>query len=291
MNHSLTRRTFLLAAAAIPMVNACTTWAPPSNERVARARFVQLEHELNGRLGVFALDTANGAWLGHRADERFPLCSTAKLMIAAAILKQDAQLLERRIQYAQRDLVTYSPLTGKSLKQGMTIAELCAAMLQYSDNTAANLLMKKLGGPAAVTAFARSIGDHKFRLDRFETDLNTAIPGDLRDTSTPATMGRSIQRLMFEGALAPQQSERLQNWLRGNTTGAARIRAGIPVEWAIGEKTGTGDYGTANDVGVLWPPHRKPIVIAIYTTQRAKDAAIREDIIAAAAGIVVDWAS
>jgi beta-lactamase class A len=150
-------------------------------------------------------------------------------------------------------------------------------------------LMKILGGPGAVTTFARSIGDRQFRLDRWETALNSSIPGDRRDTSTPNAMASSLQRLAFGDALEPHLQVQLRVWLRGNTTGAARIRAGVPADWQVGDKTGTGDYGTANDIGLVWPPRRSPVVIAIYTTQGEKDAKARNDVIASAARIVVDW--
>ncbi len=171
----------------------------------------------------------------------------------------------------------------------MTVAALCAAAIQYSDNTASNLLMKILGGPEAITTFARSLGDRQLRLDRWETALNSSIPGDRRDTSTPNAMGLSLQRLALGDALEPHLQLQLQVWLQGNTTGAARIRAGVPADWQVGDKTGTGDYGTANDLAVLWPPRRAPVVVAIYTTQGDKDAKARNDVVALAARIVVDW--
>ncbi len=173
----------------------------------------------------------------------------------------------------------------------MTVAGLCGAALQYSDNTAANLLLQLVGGPAAVTSFARSIGDCEFRLDRRETDLNSAVPGDVRDTSTPQAMGHTLANLTLRGALGGPERAHLTAWLKGNTTGATRIRAGIPTNWQVGDKTGSGDYGTANDVAVLWPPRRSPFVLAIYTTQTTKNAAARSDIVAAATRIVVDWLS
>nr|WP_308418166.1 class A beta-lactamase [Chitinimonas sp. BJB300] len=257
-----------------------------------KARLQKLESDFGGRLGVFAVDAANGAVLSYRADERFPFCSTFKVLAASAILNKSgdvAGLMQQRINYSQSDLVNYSPITEKHVADGMTIAELCAAAIQYSDNTAANLLIKTLGGPDAITAFARSIGDTKFRLDRWETALNTAIPGDPRDTSTPEAMGRSLQRLVLGDALAREQCEQLRDWLYGNTTGAARIKASIPADWKIGDKTGTGSYGTANDIAFVWPPQRKPVVIAIYTTQDKEDAQARNDVIASAARILVDW--
>lgn len=295
MNDSLNRRTFLLAIASLPFLTRCSSLADGKTEHdglLAKDRLEKLEQKFGGRLGVFALDTANGASLGFRADERFPVCSTFKVLAASGILRRSAQvpgLLQRRVQYEQRQLVANSPITEKNLAHGMTVAELCAAALNYSDNTAGNLLMKMLGGPAAVTAFARSIGDSEFRLDRWETALNTAIPGDPRDTSTPQAMGRSLQRLAFGDALAPPQREQLRNWLCGNKTGATRIKAGIPANWRIGDKTGSGDYGTANDVAIVWPPQHEPVVIAIYSTQPHKDSKARNDVIASAAHAVVDW--
>lgn len=289
IHHSPTRRALLLAATALPF-SACASMKPDS----VNTRLEQLEREFGGRIGVFALDTGSGAVLRHRAGERFPLLSTFKLVAAAAVLARNAQvqgLMERRLTYAQADLVAYSPVTGKHVADGMTVAELCAAAIQYSDNTAANLLLGTLGDPAALTAYARSIGDTAFRLDRWETELNTAIPGDPRDTTTPEAMGRTLQQLVLGDALSPGHRDILRGWLLGNTTGAARIKAGIPPDWAIGDKTGTGDYGSANDVAVLWPPRRAPIVVAIYTTQDRKEAKGRSDVVASAARIAVGHAS
>ena len=266
--------------------------AEPRAAAQAKAELEKLETGFGGRIGLFALNTANGARLTHRADERFPFCSTFKVMLASAILTRSAEvpgLLQQRIRYRQSDLVNYSPITQKHVADGMTVADLCAAALQYSDNTAANLLIRMTGGPQAVTAFARSIGDSEFRLDRWETELNTAIPGDARDTSTPDAMGRSLQRLVLGDALAQAQREQLRDWMCGNTTGAARIKAGIPSGWKIGDKTGSGDYGTANDIAVLWPPGREPVIVAIYTTQHRQEAKTRDDVIASAAKIVAAW--
>ncbi|MDN8127273.1 class A beta-lactamase, partial [Burkholderia multivorans] len=158
---------------------------------------------------------------------------------------------------------------------------------QYSDNTAANELMKLIGGPAAVTAYARSIGDDTFRLDRWETELNTALPGDLRDTTTPAAMAASLRVLVLGDALPAAQRAQLIEWLRGNKVGDKRIRAGVPTGWRVGDKTGTGDYGTTNDAGVLWPPSRAPIVLAVYYTQTRADAKAKDDVIATATRIAI----
>jgi beta-lactamase class A len=292
MNHSRNRRKFLLAAMSVPIATIWTSWAKGDAAVAAQAQLAKLERTLAGRLGIFALNTSNGKQLSYRGNEYFPMCSTFKVLLASAILKRSTQidgLMQQRIKYQQSDLVTYSPITEQHVKDGMTVSALCAAAIQYSDNTASNLLMKILGGPRAVTTFARLIGDRQFRLDRWETALNSSIPGDQRDTSTPNAMGQSLQRLVLGNLLEPNLQVQLRDWLRGNTTGAARIRAGVPADWQVGDKTGTGDYGTANDIGVLWPPRRAPAVVAIYTTQGEKDAKARNDVVASAARIVVDW--
>lgn len=291
------RRLLLQALAALPLSGAGFAFAQTeNNDAMWSARFAGIERDIergfDGRLGVFALDTQTGASIGYRAGERFPLCSTFKATLAAAILRHSEQapgLLQRRIRYAQGDIIAHSPITQRHLADGMTVAALCAATIQYSDNAAANLLMKILGGPAAVTAFARSIGDAEFRLDRWETELNTAIPGDLRDTTTPAAMTHSLHKLVLGDALSTVHRAQLADWLRGNTTGAERIQAGVPKDWQIGDKTGTGAYGTANDVAVIWPPARAPLVLSVYTTQKRQDAKADNAILAAATAVVADW--
>ncbi|AOJ78599.1 PEN family class A beta-lactamase, Bcc-type [Burkholderia ubonensis] len=293
MTYSSQRRTLLLAAATAPLVvtvGACAAPSAAAPDIASAATFAALERAAGGRLGVYALDTATGRRVQHRADERFPFCSTFKAMLGAAVLARSVEhpgLLQQRVTYAQADLVNSSPVSGRHVDTGMTVAQLCEATAQYSDNAAANLLMKLLGGPAAVTAFARSIGDDTFRLDRWETELNTALPGDARDTTTPAAMAASLRALALGDALpAPQRAQYVQ-WLRGNKTGDKRIRAGVPTGWQVGDKTGTGDYGTINDIGVLWPPARGPIVLTVYYTQARADAKGRDDVIAAAARIAV----
>ncbi|MBK1883116.1 class A beta-lactamase [Luteolibacter pohnpeiensis] len=249
-----------------------------------------LEQRHGGKLGVFAIDTETGRELGTHQQERFPLCSTFKLMAAAAILKKSEKvdgLLERRIHFTSDDLVSYSPVTEKHIADGMTVRELCAAALQYSDNTAGNLLIRELGGPAAVTAFAKSIGNRSFRLDRWETELNTAIPEDPRDTVTPADMAQSLKSLTLGDLLSSASRQQLIDWLKGNTTGAKRIRAAVPKGWGVGDKTGSGAYGAANDIAVIWPPDRKPIVIAIYHRQAQQDAEWNNEVIAQAAELVL----
>jgi beta-lactamase class A len=291
MIHSPKRRVLLLTAATFPLVLATTARGAPSPSTASAIKqLATLENASGGRLGVFALDTRQGAQLSYRGDERFPFCSTFKVILSGAILARSvrhAELMGQRIHYTQADMVHYSPVTSANLAAGMTVAELCQAAIQHSDNTAANLLIKMLGGPQAVTAFAAASGNLTFRLDRWETELNSALPGDPRDTSTPAAMARSLQALTLGDILPAAQRAQLQGWLLGNTTGAHRIAAALPADWKCGDKTGTGDYGTANDLALLWPPARKPMVLAIYHTQRQPDASPRDDVIAAAARITL----
>jgi beta-lactamase class A len=279
---TITRRTLLLAAAAAPF--------SPSLALAATGGFASIERGLKGRLGVAVIDTATGKTGGHRLDERFPMCSTFKAILAAQALARDARepgFLERRLRFAKADLVSHSPVTGKHVATGMTVAELCAATVQYSDNTAANALMKELGGPAALTAFTRGIGDTAFRLDRWETELNTAIPGDERDTTTPLAMARTLQKLVLGDALPATQRQRLKDWLVGNTTGDRRIRAAVPAGWQVGDKTGTGAYGVTNDIGLVFPPDRAPLVVVVFTHQPAREADAREDVVVAGARLAL----
>ncbi len=290
------RRSLLLAAAAAPWLGACTTAAPIADAAPlarARAALARLEAAADGRLGVCAFGASGGPVLRHRAEERFPACSTFKVLAAAAVLARSVVvpgLMERQVRYGREDLVPYSPVTERRAGEGMTCAALCAAALRYSDNTAGNLLLREIGGPPGLTAYARSIGDAAFRLDRWETALNDAAPGDPRDTCTPQGMARSLRRLLLGDALPPPQRAQLADWMRGNTTGDARIRAGVPAGWTVADKTGSGDYGTANDIGVAWPVSGAPLVIAVYFTQDRQPPAgapYRSEVIAEAARIAV----
>ncbi|MDC8759387.1 class A beta-lactamase [Janthinobacterium sp. hw3] len=289
MHHS--RRHYLIAAGTALLCPSPLLFAAPAATSIAAAetQLAALELAAGGRLGVSAWRTDGGARIAHRADERFPMCSTFKAVLAAAVLARSASesgLLEKRIRYSAKELVTYSPLTEKQLQDGMSVAELCAAALQYSDNSAANFLMKILGGPQAVTAYMRSIGNTVFQLERWETELNTAIPGEVRDTASPASMAHSLQQLLLENALPAPQRQQLETWMRGNTTGDKRIRAGVPAGWSVADKTGSGAYGTVNDIGVAYPPSGAPLVIAVYYTREQKNAPTNQDIITAATRIV-----
>jgi beta-lactamase class A len=230
----------------------------------------KIEVESGGRLGVAVLDTFSGERAGRRIDERFPMCSTFKLLAAAAVLARvdaERERLDRRIRFDASDVVVNSPTTkDRHGEPGMSLAELCEAAMTVSDNTAGNLLLASLGGPAGLTAYARSLGDTVTRLDRIEPELNEALPGDPRDTTTPAAMLANLHRLALANTLSAKSRDQLVQWLVGNKTGDTRLRAGLPAGWRVGDKTGAGENGTTNDVGVIWPPGRAPVIVTIYLT-------------------------
>jgi beta-lactamase class A len=256
------------------------------------AELKRLESESGGRLGVTLLDIATGTRAGHRMDERFPMCSTFKVLASGAILHNvDAgkESLDRRIYFNEADLVTYSPETTKQVGPvGMTVAELCKAAITLSDNTAGNLLLTSIGGPAGVTAFARLLGDQVTRLDRIETALNEALPDDPRDTTTSNAMASDLQALVLTDALSAKSRKQLIEWLSANKTSGKRLRAGLPAGWRVGDKTGTGDRGTANDVAVIWPPSsRAPVIVTVYLTGATVSADEQSAVIADVARAVV----
>jgi beta-lactamase class A len=247
-----------------------TAHAADDPDATFATRLKDLETASGGRLGVTLLDTGTGARAGYRMDERFPMCSTFKVLASGAILHRvdrGEEDLGRRVYFTEADLVTYSPETQKHIGPvGMTVAELCKAAITLSDNTAGNLLLASIGGPQGLTAFARSLGDEVTRLDRTETALNEALPGDPRDTTTPNAMASDLRALVLRDALSPKSRAQLQAWLAANATGGKRLRAGLPAEWKVGDKTGTGERGTANDVAVIWPLTHPPVIVTVYLT-------------------------
>ncbi|MGX1854362.1 class A beta-lactamase [Streptomyces sp. NPDC055299] len=252
---------------------------PSSATGDVHAALRRLERAHRSRVGAFAHNTVTGATVAYRADTRVPLCSVFKTLAVGAVLRDldhHGETLARRIHYTRADLIANSPVTAAHLATGMTVAELCAAAVQRSDNTAANLLLRELGGPTAVTDFARSLGDRATRLDRWEPDLNSAEPWRRTDTTTPAAIGRTFARLLVGDALTPADRARLTAWMKANETNTDRFRAGLPRDWTIADKTGTGSYGTANDVGVAWTPDGTPIVLAVLTGS-AEQAAPSDD--------------
>ena len=282
-----TRRDFLIATGALAGVGlfggaACA--AGGLSEALAK-ELVRIEKESGGRLGVAVLDTASGAHAGLHADDKFPMCSTFKLLACAAVLKrvdQGSEKLDRRIKIEASDVVPGSsfikaPVGG----DGMALADICEAAMIYSDNTAGNLILGILGGPQGLTTYARSIGDPVTRLDRTEPTLNEAVPGDPRDTTTPAAMLKNVQTLVLGDMLSPASKAQLTKWLVGNKTGDTRLRAKLPAGWRTGDKTGSGERGTTNDAGLIWPPQRDPIVVTIYLTETTATADARNATLAA----------
>ena len=271
----ITRRQFQRGLGTTLVAAALSVRPKATRASIADQRLIdeirRLESESGGRLGVCVLDTATGTRHVHRGDERFPMCSTFKALAAAAILARvdsGKEQLARRITFDASALVTYSPVTEKRVGgDGMTLAEICDAAVTLSDNAAANLLLASIGGPPGLTAFARGLGDEVTRLDRNEPSLNEALPDDPRDTTTPNAMASTLRTLILgTTALSAASREQLTAWLLANKTGDTRLRAGLAKDWRIGDKTGSGARGTANDIAVIWPPNKSPIVITAYLT-------------------------
>jgi beta-lactamase class A len=255
-------------------------------------RIATIEARIGGRIGVAAFDTSNNKHLAYRADERFPMCSTFKFLAAAAVLKrvdEGKEKLERFVSYGAEDILEYAPVTKAHLKEGgMTLSALCAAAIEQSDNTAGNLLLNVIGGPAGLTNFARALGDRVTRLDRIEPELNSATPGDERDTTTPAAISSDMQRLLLGDALSEKSRRQLEDWLKRNKTGGSMIRAGVPKTWSVGDKTGRGANGATNDIAIVRPAGRAPMLLAIYSVGSTATANDREAAIAEAAKIVAE---
>nr|WP_107057117.1 class A beta-lactamase [Streptomyces sp. NRRL WC-3742] len=252
-----------------------------------------LEREHGARLGVHARNLRTGHVVQHRAGELFPMCSVFKTVAVAAVLRdldRDGEFLARRLHYTRADTEASggAPVTGlpQNLAEGMTVAELCAAAIDHSDNAAANLLLRELGGPAAVTRFCRSIGDRTTRLDRCEPDLNSAEPDRTTDTTTPRAIARIYRRLLLGHALPPAKRHRLTTWMLGNTTSTHRFREGLPADWRLADKTGTGSYGTTNDVGIAWTPDGAPVVLSVLSTKPDPKAPKDDALVAEAAALL-----
>lgn len=256
------------------------------------SRVSMLESKNGGRIGISVV-SANGTPLfSYQANERFAMCSTFKALLGATILARvDAsrESLDRSISYQATDILDYAPVTKDNLNTGhMTISELSAASIQYSDNTAANLLLDAIGGPDALTEYLRSIGDNTTRLDRNEPSLNTNIAGDLRDTSTPRAMAETLQKILMGDYLSPASKEQLKVWMFGNTTGNSKLRAGFNKFWIIGDKTGSGENGASNDVAIVFPRGLPPFIITVFYTGSAAANDTKNAVIAQVARITSD---
>ena len=272
----LSRRQALFGGLTFAAVAACPPKSvladpaeplPPIGERIGA-----LERHHNADVGLFAVDLEGGRSISHRGQEAFAMCSTFKAYASARVLQMVEQgelTLDREVFIDPAEIVANSPRTQPRAGGDMTLDELCQAALQVSDNTAGNLLLKTIGGPSAITGFARSIGDPSSRLDRWETALNSAVPGDPRDTSTPEALGGGYRDLLAGDALAPPQRQQLEDWMRANETSS--MRAGLPPGWTTADKTGSGDYGSTNDVGVAYGPAGQRVLLAMMTRSRAND--------------------
>jgi beta-lactamase class A len=257
----------VFAAGATPTALANPPVIPTFEQSLAG-----LEQAHNALIGLFAVNLDSGRTLTHRAQDPFAMCSTFKTYAAARVLQmvENGELsLDRKVFVEPGAVVANSPVTGPQAGGEMTLAQLCPAMLQLSDNTAANLLLEVIGGPRAITAFARSIGDDRSRLDRWETELNSAVPGDPRDTSTPEALAGGYRNLLAGDALGVSQRRQLEDWMRANQTSS--MRAGLPQGWTSADKTGSGDYGSTNDVGVAYGPQGQRVLLAMMTRSRADD--------------------
>ncbi|WP_375427069.1 class A beta-lactamase [uncultured Sphingomonas sp.] len=284
------RRSFLTGAACVVAGPIPAGASSSSFGGLAfRREVLALERASRGRLGVAILDTGTGARFDSRGDERFALCSTFKLILAAAILARvdrNGDRLDRRVPIAASDLVPNSPFTETRVGGDATVAELCLATMTRSDNAAANLLLPAVGGPAGVTRFARALGDDRTRLDRIEPELNDVRPGDPRDTTTPDAMLGLFRTLTLGPVLKPVSRARFTRWLVANKTGDPRLRAGLPRNWRVGDKTGASGRGHDNDVAILWPPARRPLLVASYIADSPLDLAASNIIHARLGGLI-----
>jgi beta-lactamase class A len=253
-----------------------------------------IEERHDNRIGVMVVDTGSNRGWEHRADERFPLTSTFKAFACAALLARDAQGTldaDREITVTASDLVTYSPVLETRVGARISLTEACEAMMTVSDNGAANVVLDALGGPAGLTAFMREIGDRETRLDRRETALNAADPGDPRDTTTPRAAAHSLRALVLGDALPRDARERLETWMLGNAVGGPLLRAGLPPDWRVADRTGAGGHGSRAVIAVLWPPTRDPIVAAVFITGRDLSMETRNAAIAEIGAAVARWAA
>ncbi|MEV4574142.1 class A beta-lactamase [Nonomuraea jabiensis] len=266
-----------LAGGALPAgaTSATSSVQALSGEAQARKELRALEASFKGRIGAYAIDTATGRTIGYRSNERFPLLSTFKAMACAAVLHKartsDPGLMEKVVRWTADDLKPNSPTTEKHVEDGLTVNQLCEATITLSDNTAGNMVLKQIGGPAGLTRYFRTLKDPISRLDRWETELNDWTPKEKRDITTPASIARDLRAVTTGNALTAKDREQLNAWMIATKTGDARIRAGLPKTWTIGDKTGTnGAFGGGNDIAVIWPKKGvSPIIMAIYTNRAA----------------------
>lgn len=262
--------------------------SPSTNPGSDSTEFAQLESHYQATLGLYALDTGSGRTVSFRPDERFAFCSTIKAFAAAELLHRDTDAqLGQTVTYTSADLVDYSPVTSQHVAGGMSLTAVMTAAIEVSDNTALNLMLNQLGGPQGLQAALRGLGDTTTDADRPEPTINSAVPGDVRDTSSPRALAEDLRAYALGDVMPPQRRSMLTSWLTANTTGGTFIRAGVPAGWAVGDKTGNGDYGTRNDIAVLWPPNRAPIVIAVLSHRGSQKASSGDALIADATKVAL----
>lgn len=263
--------------------------AQPDPSESKNNNFAKLEDKFDARLGIYALDTGTDQTVTYRSNERFTYASTHKALAVGALLQQiSIEDLNQRITYKHEDLVNYNPITEKHVDTGMTLRELCEASLRYSDNTAENLILKQLGGPDELKKALREIGDDVTNPERFEPELNEVKPGETHDTSTPKALASSLQSFVIGDALPKEKRLLLTDWLKGNATGDTLIRAGVPKNWVVADKSGSASYGTRNDIAVIWPPKKEPIVLAILSSHDEEEADTDDKLIELATKEVID---
>jgi beta-lactamase class A len=287
--HKIIRRRLLPA-----MLAATTLFSGNARaiENVAEIRVGELARATGSRIGLTGIDVKSGRRIQQLSQERFPMCSTFKLLAVAAVLQRaDAgkEKLDRFVSYNEKDLLEYAPVTRQHVQEGgMTLGALCQAAIEQSDNTAANLVLQTIGGPAGVTKFARSIGDQVTRLDRNEPALNDWSVGDDRDTTSPATICEDLRRLLLTAVLSQESRDRLNHWLESSQTSAALIRASVPPSWRVGDKSGRSRAGATNDVAVIYPPDGAPIFVAIYILNASTSDEQRSTTLSTVAGFVCE---
>lgn len=285
----ISRRLFT-ASTCLSFITGCATAQTDAHVAALHAHCKKLEAQAQGRLGVCILDTASGQQWGWREDERFMMLSSFKLLASGLVLyrvDQGLDSLQRRITYTQSALLPWSPVTEKHADgAGMTLGELCAATITTSDNAAANLILQSYGGPAALTSFMRQLGDTVTRLDRDEPTLNRPSDNGLLDTTSPRAITKSMHTLLMGDALSTASRQQLRAWLLANTTGGKRLKAGVPADWLVGDKTGT-NATDANDIGILIPPQRAPLLISAYLAESRASAAVKDACLAQ----VATWAA
>jgi len=273
----LSRRVFVVGGACVlaaPGLQAQGQSPTPP----ATAAIAAIESRIGGRIGVAAVDTGSGAQLSYRGDERFAMCSTFKWVLAAAVLEKiDCKdlALSDRISFTASDLLAHAPVVRANLSTGaLTIEHLCAAIVEVSDNSAANLLLPLVGDPPGLTQFIRRAGDQVTRLDRTEPALNDVPPGDPRDTTAPDAMVFLMRAVLLGDVLSAGMRGKLIGWMKNSKTGLQRLRAGLPLDWIVGDKTGSGPGGKLNDVAIAWLPARAPLLIAAYFDGSNEPAAV-----------------